>query len=289
MDISDLPHITDVTVESFPALVLERSRQVPVLVDFWAEWCGPCQMQMPVLARLVEDYAGKFVLAKVNTDEQRQLATQHNIRSLPTMHLYKNGERVEEILAAQTESTLRSLLDRYIEQDSDRLIVQAREQFEAGATEQALALLETAHTENPDNHQLTIQYSELSVHNGQLEQAEQLLDSLPHNVRNEPEALRVRALLDFTRSAGADMDMAELEKAVAASPEDSALRYRLGAALVVTGNMEAALESFMHILQRDRQYNDDAARKALLAVFELLGNEHELSGRYRRRMFTALH
>ncbi len=289
MDISELPNITDVTLESFPALVLERSRQVPVLVDFWAEWCGPCQMQMPVLGKLVEDYAGKFVLAKVNTDEQRQLATQHNIRSLPTMHLYKNGELVEEILAAQTESTLRNLLDRYIERDSDRLIVQAREQFNAGATEQALALLETAHAANPDNHQLTTNYSEVCVHSGQLQQAERLLDSLPHDVRNEPEALRVRTLLDFTRSAGANTDIAALEETVADSPKESALRYRLGAAQVLAGNMEAALESFLHILQHDRQYNDDAGRKALLAVFELLGNEHELTGRYRRRMFTALH
>ena len=289
MDISNLPNITEVTSENFPALVLERSRQIPVLVDFWADWCGPCQMQMPVLHKLVDDYDGKFALAKVNTDEQRELAAQYNIRSLPTMHLYKNGELVEEVLAAQTESTLRNLLDRYIERESDRLRMQAREQFKAGATQQALTLLESAHTAEPDNHQVTLDYCELCVHSGQLELAEQLLEGLPHDVRNESDALRVRALLDFTRAAGEDADTAALEKVMAANPQDSATRYRLGAAQVLAGNWQAALDHFLYILQHDRQFNDDAGRKALLAVFELLGSEHELTGHYRRLMFNLLH
>jgi putative thioredoxin len=289
MNNGNLPNITDVTLENFQALVVERSRQVPVLVDFWAEWCGPCQMQMPVLGKLVEDYAGKFVLAKVNTDEQRQLATQHNIRSLPTMHLYKGGERVEEILAAQTESTLRNLLDQYIERESDRLRTQAREMFRAGEKEQALALLESTHSAEPDNHPLTVDLCELNLKSGRLDRAEQLLNELPHDVRNEPMALRLRALLDFTRTAGADTDISSLEQAVAGKPEDSALRYRLGAAQLLAGMSEAALENFLYILQHDRKFNDDAGRKAMLAVFELLGSEHELTGQYRRRMFTALH
>jgi putative thioredoxin len=289
MDTSNLPNITDVTLENFQALVVERSRQVPVLVDFWAEWCGPCQMQMPVLGKLVEDYAGKFVLAKVNTDEQRQLATQHNIRSLPTMHLYKDGERVEEILAAQTESTLRNLLDQYIERESDRLRTQARELFQAGKKEQALALLESTHATEPDNHQVTLDLCALCLKSGHLERAEQLLGELPHDVRNEPMGLRLRALIDFTQATGADTDISSLEQALAGKPEDSAVRYRLGATQLLAGNHEAALENFLYILQHDRQFNDDAGRKALLAVFELLGSEHELTGQYRRRMFTALH
>jgi putative thioredoxin len=282
-------NITDVTLETFPAQVLARSREVPVLVDYWADWCGPCQMQMPVLKKLVDEYAGKFVLAKVNTDQQRELAMQHNIRSLPTMRLYRNGEIVEEILAAQTESTLRILLDRHIERTSDKQRNKARALFEQGLTDQALALLAAAHTQEPDNHHLTIDFAELSLASGNAEQAEQLLGSLPFEVRSEAEATRVRALLDFTRAAGDVKNFAELEHAVAAQPDDSALRYRLAAACVLEDRLEQALENFMYILQHDRQFQDDAARKGMLAVFELLGNEGELVSTYRRRLFTILH
>ena len=118
---NDQKNITDVTADTFTAEVVERSHTLPVLVDFWADWCGPCQMQMPMLKKLVDDYNGSFVLAKVNTDEQRELASSFNIRSLPTMHLYKNGEIVEQVLAAQTESDMRMLLERYVERASDAI------------------------------------------------------------------------------------------------------------------------------------------------------------------------
>jgi putative thioredoxin len=143
--------------------VIEQSHRVPVLVDYWADWCGPCQMQMPVLHKLVEEYAGKFVLAKVNTDEQRGLARDHGIRSLPTMRLYKNGELAEEILAAQTESTLRILLDRFIERESDRLREQAMETYQRGEPETALQMLRAARQAEPDNHQLTLDYARLCL------------------------------------------------------------------------------------------------------------------------------
>ena len=286
---NNLQYITEVTQESFPSAVLQASRQVPVLVDYWADWCGPCQMQMPLLHKLVEEYAGKFVIAKINTDQERQLALQHNIRSLPTMRIYKGGEIVEEIAGAQTESTLRILLDRHIERDSDRVRNQARLLFSAGQTQQALALLAQTHASEPDNHQLTLDYASLSIRAGQLDQAEALLNGMPPEVRNQSDALGVRAVLDFSRVAGTDPDSAALQARIASDPSDSAARYRLGAALVLSGNTQAALDQFLYLLQHDRSFQDDAGRKALLATFELLGKDHELVGVYRRRMFTALY
>ena len=282
-------HITDVTNETFDDLVIERSNHVPVLVDYWADWCGPCQMQMPVLKKLVEDYDGKFVLAKVNTDEQRELAKAHGIRSLPTMRVYKHGKMVEEILAAQSEATLRILLDRYIERESDTIRARATAAWQQGKHNEALSLLHDAHLAEPDNHQLTLAYAELKMRQGLLDDAAQLIASLPRDLRDEKEASRMSALLEFAMATRDAPSMAELESAVVNNPDDLEARYQLAAWYVLDSRMEEALEAFMQLLQRDRGFRDDAGRKGLLAVFDLLENEGELVNSYRRRLFTLLH
>jgi len=286
---NDLQNIIDVTNESFQEQVIERSMTTPVLVDYWADWCGPCQMQMPVLKKLVEEYAGKFILAKVNTDEQRELAKAHGIRSLPTMRVYKNAEMAEEILAAQSESTLRILLDRYIERESDSIRIKAKQMYEEGRHDKAIALLEEAHRTEPDNHQITLDYAELFLKQGQSSDAEQLLAGLPRDVRDETEARRLLAMLDFTLATQDAPPMSELEATVGHNPEDMESYFQLGARYVLSGQLEDAMGAFMHILQHDRKFRDDAGRRSLLAVFELLGNEGELVNSYRRKLFTILH
>jgi putative thioredoxin len=286
---NEMQNIVNVTLDTFQAQVIGQSQHVPVLVDYWAEWCGPCQMQMPVLQKLVEEYAGKFVLAKVNTDEQRELAREHGIRSLPTMRLFRHGEIVEEILGAQTESTLRILLDRYIERESDKVRASAIEAFQQGRRDEALQMLQQARQEEPENHQLTLDYARLCLQAGRPEETEQLLAELPRDVRDETEALQLRALLDFSKAALDAPPVEELERGIAANPDDMSLRYRLGAVHVLNDRMEAAMDAFMSILQRDREFRDDIGRRSLLAVFDMLGSEHELVQRYRRQLFNALH
>jgi len=282
-------NIVNVTIDTFPAQVIEQSQRVPVLVDYWADWCGPCQMQMPVLQKLADELDGKFVLAKVNTDEQRELAREHGIRSLPTMRLFRHGEIVEEILGAQTESTLRILLDRYIERESDRIRASAIETFRQGRQDEALEMLRSARQAEPENHQLTLDYAGLCLQAGRLEETDRLLMELPRDVRDETEAVQLRALLDFSSAAVDAPPLEELEHAVAANPDDMALRYRLGAVYVLNDRMETAMDAFMYILEHDRKFRDDIGRRSLLAVFELLGNEGELVQQYRRRMFNTLH
>ena len=284
-----MDNITVVTNETYQALVVERSSEVTVVVDYWAEWCGPCQMLMPVLKKLVEEYDGKFVLAKVDTDDQRELAKTHGIRSLPTMHVYRHGEMVEEILAAQSEATLRIMLDRYIERPSDRIRVEARALFQQGKPADALSLLASAIQDEPDNHQLALDYAELCMRCGELDRADTTIAALPRDVRDETEPSRLRKLLDFSMTAKAAPDITTLEASIASEPGNMQARYQLGARYVLDDRYEEALETFMQLFERDRSFQEDAARKSLLAIFDLLNNEGDLVTRYRRRLFTLMH
>jgi putative thioredoxin len=285
---NEMAHTSEVTSETFHGTVVKRSHTVPVLVDYWADWCGPCHMQMPVLKQLLEEYAGKFELAKVNTDEQQVLAREHGIRSLPTMRLYKQGEIVEEILGAQTESTLRMLLDRHIERESDRLCLQARELYAGGDREAAFRLLDTAHKSDPDNHRVVLEYADMGLQDGRLEMAADLLAGLPFEVRETAAAVRLGALTEFATIARDAPPVAELEASVSRDPEDLEARYRLAAHYVLEDRMADAMEILLYILQHDRAFRDDAGRTGLLAVFNLLGNEGELVNTYRRKLFNAI-
>ena len=285
---NDSPYIHTVTADSFQSQVVEASHTVPVLVDFWADWCGPCHMQMPVLVKLVDEYAGKFLLAKVNTETERQLAQEHDIRSLPTMRLYRDGQVVEEILGAQTESTLRALLDPYIERDSDKLRLAALDAHQQGRTEEAISMLRKAQEADPDNNRVQFSLIGLYLDAGRLGEAETQLDALPWAVQEETDARKLRALLDFARTAEDAAPIAELEQQRDNRPGDSQTRYRLAARYVLADRLQEAMDELLFIIQNDRSFGDDAARKGLLAVFELLGEEDELVATYRRKLSAAM-
>ena len=284
-----MDNISDVTNENFQALVVERSSEVPVVVDFWAEWCAPCQMLMPVLKKLAEDYDGKFVLARVNTDEQQELAKTHGIRSLPTLHVYRHGEMVEEILAAQSEATLRIMLDRHIERPSDRIRAAAREAFQQGKHGDALSLLGAAIQNEPDNHQLALDYAELCMRCSEFDKADATIAALPRDVRDETAATRLRNLLDFAIAGKSAPGITALESTLSSEPDNMKARYQLGAQYVLSDRFEEALETFMQMFEYDRSFQDGVARKSLLAIFDLLNNEGDLVTRYRRKLFTLLH
>ena len=285
---NDSPYIHTVTADSFQSQVVEASHTVPVLVDFWADWCGPCHMQMPVLVKLVDEYAGKFLLAKVNTETERQLAQEHDIRSLPTMRLYRDGQVVEEILGAQTESTLRALLDPYIERDSDKLRLAALDAHQQDRTEEAISMLRAAQEADPENNRVQFSLIGLYLDAGRLGEAESLLEALPWAVQEEADARKLRALLNFARNAEDAAPIEELEQQRENQPGDSQTRYRLAARYVLADRLQEAMDELLTIIQNDRSFGDDAARKGLLAVFELLGEEDELVTTYRRKLSSAM-
>jgi putative thioredoxin len=205
------------------------------------------------------------------------------------MHVYKHGERVEEVLAAQSEATMRIIIDRYIERASDRIRTRAQEAYSQGQHEEALSLLEAAHQDEPGNHQLTLAYAGMCMRTGQLEQAAALIAGLPRDVRDETEAMRLQTLLDFALAVKDAPAVETLEDTVSNEPDNLEARYQLGAWYVLNERFENALETFMELLQRDRTFRDDAGRRGLLAIFDLLDNKGDLVTRYRSRLFNLLH
>jgi putative thioredoxin len=282
------PYSADVTLETFDALVLQKSHEIPVLVDFWAAWCGPCQSLMPRLAKLAEDYQGKFFLAKVDTDAEQKLAGQYGIRSLPTVKLFKGGQVVGEFMGAQPDKTIRELLDRHIARESDALLVEALRVEAAGDRMAAVAALRAAVAADPANDRVRVHLGRLLLEAAQTEDAAAVLKKVSADAPADPELGALLARLEFVRIASGAPSTEALAKTVAAEPGNSEARYQLAARQVLADAFEPAMEHLLEIVARDRKFGNDAARKALLTVFTLLGGKGELVKRYRARLSMAL-
>jgi len=286
---NDLPHVVEISGASFQEQVVEKSHEVPVLVDFWADWCAPCKMLLPVLLKLADEYQGKFQLVKINTEVERELAAQHGIRSLPTLRLYLNGEVVEEILGAQPEAALRTLIDSYIQRESDLRLQEALALHQQGDTSRALALLEQAYRDDPDNPRLPLPFARLCLEDNQFERADQILQALPRELREQPETAGLQQLVELARSLSDAPALEELENAMRSDAGQSAVRYQLAARQTLAADYDNALINFLELLKRDRNYGDGAAQRGLLAIFALLGDQDPRVTSYRRQMFTLLH
>ncbi|HEY9148338.1 MAG TPA: thioredoxin [Gammaproteobacteria bacterium] len=282
-------YIFDVTTETFEQYVINNSLHVPVLVDFWAPWCGPCKSLMPILTKLAEEYDGQFLLAKVNIDEQQELALQFGVRSVPTVKLFRHGQGVDEFSGALPESQLRAFIDQHVEKESDRRLPAIMAQFNAGEQEAALLQLRELRTLEPANRQLVETELEMLLAMKQFSEAQTLLQSLPAELQLEPSIQALHSTLQLQLAASEAPESDELHRRLEQNPNDSEARYQLGVQLTTAGEYEAALQTFLELLRRDRNYGDEAARKGMLMVFDQLGADDELVSRYRRQMFTVLH
>ena len=286
---SESPYIHNVSMQNFQNLVLEKSINKPVLVDFWADWCQPCQTIMPMLAKLAEEYDGKFELAKVNADAEQELAAHFGIKSLPTMKLFYQGQIVDERLGAVPESDIRAMLDKHIVSESEQFMQAAMMAYEQGQAEQALEMLNLALSKDPDNADLKVTIAQIVHAEGDSQSATTLLDSLDSEGSKLDAAIKLRAEIKLAEQIADLPDLADIEQRLVQNPLDlEALLYK-SRHLTAQGDYDNAMVCLLTIVRTDRGFEDDIGRLSLLELFDLLGGEHPSVQTFRRKLFTLLH
>lgn len=275
--------IIDVTEENYQH-VLEISHTKPVFLDFWAAWCGPCQALIPILTRLADEFQGKFLLAKVDIDQHQRLASKFGVRSVPTVKIIKQGKLVDEFMGALPEGQIRTYLDKYIERDSDNLMKTAIISYQEGTTKQALEQMRSIIDADPENYNNVALYSSYLMREHEYEMARHQLNSLPLAEQVKPDVRALLAKLEFAAIVEDAPPKDQLREQIESQPDAIPARYQLGAYLVLDGDYQAAMDQMLEIVRRDRSFDEDAGRKGLLRIFDLLGADNELVNQYRRQL-----
>lgn len=278
----------DVTEADFDQQVIEASRTTPVVIDFWAEWCGPCRVLKPMLEKLAEEYQGKFILAKVDSDENARIAGRYAVRGIPTVVAIVNGEEVDRFSGAIPEGQVRKFLDKLIPSPAAELRRQATEAYHGGDTQGALALLAEASKLVPEDTDTRLLAAEILLHSGNPAEARQLVDSLPPLVRMEDKVVTLLARLDFAEKGQTLPGAEDLQARLQADENDLEARLQLANLYVSREQYDPALEQLLEIVKRNRAFQEDVGRKTMLQVFSLLGGEGELVSKYRKLLASAL-
>ncbi len=281
-------HVFDATTETFEAEVLQQSMQTPVLVDFWATWCGPCKTLGPILEKLAAEYNGSFRLAKVDVDKEQQVAAAFQIRSVPTVFLVKSGQIVDGFPGAVPEGQLREFLKQHgIEPGQATNEEPVPEEIVPLDPHAEVLALRKAIEAEPDKAELKLDLALALLKTGAANEAETLLDALPARLAADDRTIRARSRLAFVALLKDAPPVEVLDAAIASNPDDLRARYLLGVQQLMGGKAQAGLEQFMEMLRRDRGYEDGLPKKALIDAFRVV-EDGELVGQYRRKMSALL-
>lgn len=282
-------HVFDANLAAFEQDVILRSKQVPVLVDFWAAWCGPCKTLGPILEKLAAEFNGGFLLAKVDVDAEQQLAGYFQIKSIPTVMLLKDGQIVDGFPGALPEGQVREFLQHHgvapIAAEPE-VAPEAAPAPPADPHAEVVRLRAAVHAA-PEQDELRLDLALALLATGGATEAEALLDALPANLAADDRAVRARARLAFAAQLRDAPPREPLQAAIAADPGDLRARHLLGVRLLVEGEDAAALEQFLEILRRDRGWEDQRAKRSLIDAFRLV-EDADLVGATRRKMASLL-
>lgn len=284
--------IKDSSDQTFMADVIEASKEIPVIVDFWAPWCGPCKQLGPILEKVVKGAGGKVKLVKVDIDQSPMVAQQLRIQSIPAVFAFKDGRPFDGFMGALPESQIKMFLEKVVgdsvDSPIDEAISQAQEALENGDAETAGAIFGQVMQAEPENYIARAGLALACVQNGQVADARNLINEIPANVRNDQFIASAVSAVELAEQSGEAGDLSELQAAVDADADDHQARFDLAMALFAEKKNDEAADHLLEIVRRDRTWDDDGARKQLLKFFEAWGPTDKLTIQTRRRLSSLM-
>lgn len=284
--------VKDATTATFKVDVLDASRSVPVIVDFWAAWCGPCKQLTPLIEKIVRSYRGKVRLVKVNVDENQAVSAQLRIQSLPTVYAFRDGQPVDGFVGVQPESTIKAFVDRLVADDAEigiaEVLKTGEELLEQGDLQGAAEIFASILQEEPTNADALAGLASCYMKSGDLVRAKQTLSLVPPDKRELPNVKSIEAALFLSEKSAGTGELDELKTRVVRNPNDLQARLDLAVALGAGDDRQEALELLLDLIRTDRKWNDEAARKQLLQFFDAWGPKEPLVAEGRRRLSSIL-